>query len=231
MSLDEGGLVERTFGPETVRSARVVPGSPAELGRTLDEFLVAGQLLQAVRRSERILLYRPAVDWASQVARTASSTSRRYYVASARSVEVRLEPTEVEGRTLVELDVDPGTRGDTMAGAVFGALLGGGGAGAGVGFLVATTAPVVAAVGLGLAVGAGSAAGITWSVGRAHRRKLAEVRGEVEGILDHLEAGERPEPPPPSWMRWVKRQFHGARRLLGEEGEDRVRGGGTRSEP
>lgn len=227
-SFDEGPVLDRLFGPETIRAARVVPGARRELARILDEFLVAGQLLQPVRRSERILQYRPAVDWASQVARAASSTSRRYYVASARSVEVRLESSGEEDRTLVELEVDPGTRGDNLAGAVFGALVAGGGGGAGVGFVVATTAPVVVAVGLGLAAGAGCAAGVTWAVGRSHRKKLAEVRSEVEGILDRLEAGESPEPPPPSWMRWVKRQFHGARRLLGDDGGE---GGWTGSGP
>lgn len=217
---ERDGLAERLFGPETVRAARVVPGSPGEVARTLDEFLVAGTLLQSVRRSDAVLQYRPAVDWASQVARAAASTSRRYYVASARSVEVRLEPSPGEGRTVVEMEVDPGTRGDNVAGAVVGALLAGGAAGAGAGFLVAAAAPVLVAVAAGVVVGAGCAGGVAWAVGRSNRRRLAEVRNEVEGILDRLEAGESPEPPPPSWMRWVKRQFHGARRLLGEDGGD-----------
>lgn len=215
-----GGVLERTFGPETVRAGRVVPGTPGRLARTLDEFLVAGQLLEPVRRSERILQYRPAVDWASQVARAASSTSRRYYVASARSVEIRLESTDEEGCTLVELEVDPGTRGDSLAGAAFGSLLAGGAGGTGVGFLVAAAAPVLLAVGAGVVVGVGCVAGITWSVGRSHRRRIGDVRDEVEGILDRLEAGESPEPPPPSWRRWVKRHFHGARRLLGDDEDD-----------
>lgn len=215
----EAGLLGRVFGPETVAAHRTVPGTPRELAEILDEFLVAGRLLQSVRSGERILQYRPAVDWASQVARAAASTSRRYYVASARSVEVRFEAEEGGDRTRVELEVDPGTRGDNLAGAAAGAGVAGGAAGAGVGFLVFAMAPLLVAVVAGVVVGAPVAAGAFWAFGRSHRRKLGEVRAEVEGILDQLEAGERPEPPPPSWLRWVKRQFHGARRLLEEGGE------------
>jgi hypothetical protein len=211
------GLVERWFGPEIVRVARVVPRSPSWLARTLDEFLVAGQLLQSVRRGERILQYRPAVDWVSQVARAASSTSRRYYVASARSVEVRLDPTGEEDRTLVELDVDPGTRGDAVSGSVFGGVLGGGAVGVGAGLILSMWADPVFALGAGTVAAAGSASAIGWRVGRSHRKKLGDVQCEVEAILDQLEAGESLEPPPASWLRWVKRQFHGARRLLGDD--------------
>lgn len=213
---DSAGLVDRLFGPETVRVARVVPGTPTVLARTLDDFLVAGQLLQAVRRGERLLQYRPAVDWVSQVARAASSTSRRYYVASARLVEVRLD--EADEGSLVELHVDPGTRDDAVSSAVFGGLMGGLGIGAGMGALsYLWMAPSVALTLSGLtAVASGGAIG--WNVGRSHRRKIGEVRSEVRTVLDQLESGESLEPPPASWLRWVKRQFHGARRLLGEDG-------------
>jgi len=213
---DSAGLVDRLFGPETVRVARVVPGTPTVLARTLDDFLVAGQLLQAVRRGERLLQYRPAVDWVSQVARAASSTSRRYYVASARLVEVRLD--EADEGSLVELHVDPGTRDDAVSSAVFGGLMGGLGIGAGIGALsYLWMAPSVALTLSGLvAVASGGAIG--WNVGRSHRRKIGEVRSEVRTVLDQLESGESLEPPPASWLRWVKRQFHGARRLLGEDG-------------
>ncbi|MBW3534651.1 MAG: hypothetical protein KY453_05450 [Gemmatimonadetes bacterium] len=211
--------MDRLFGPSTLRAARVVPGTPVELARTLDEFLVAGQLLQPVRRSPRMLQYRPAVDWASQVARAASATSKRYYVASARSVEVRLEPVE-EGRSLVELEVDPGTRGDQVAGALAGGGAAGIGGGIGVGVAVATIAPVALAVVAGVVVAGIAGAGVTGMVARSHRNKLVQVRAEMEGVLDRLELGESLEPPPPSWRRWVQRHFHGARRLLDDDTGD-----------
>jgi hypothetical protein len=51
-------------------------------------------------------------------------------------------------------------------------------------------------------------------VGRNHRRKVEEVKMEVEAVLDALEAGGSLEPPPASWRRWVKRHFHGVARDL-----------------
>jgi ribosome assembly protein YihI (activator of Der GTPase) len=59
---------------------------------------------------------------------------------------------------------------------------------------------------------------VTSWAGRSHRRKLQDVRSELEGVLDRLEMGESLEPPPPSWKKWVERQFHGARRLMEDYG-------------
>ncbi len=212
--------LSRLYGPVSLTVLRVVPGTPEDLGRTIDEFMVAGQLLQNVRRSPRLLQYRPAVDWASQVARAASSTSRKYYVASAKRVEVRLEPVD-DVRTVVELEVEPGTRDDHLAGAVIGGIGGGAGAGVGIGLVVAAAGPAALAAAVGIAVGSLTFGGIAWGVGQRHKRRLLEVRSEMEGILDRLEAGEGLEPPPPSWRRWVRRHFHGvAKEILGEVGED-----------
>ena len=202
-----GGAMERLFGPESVRAGRVVPGAPRELAGKLDEFLVGGQLLQAVRKTDRRLQYRPAVDWASQVARAASATSRRYYVAASRSVEIRLEETE-PGQALVDIEVDPGTRSDSVAGAVAGTLAGAVG-GAGAAFAFASVAPLAVAVAAGVVLAAALGAGATYWASSLHRRKLRDVLAEVEGILDLLESGKRLEPPPPSWRQWVRRHFHG----------------------
>lgn len=211
--VEGGGVLDRIFGPAFVRAARVVPGSRDQLSGAIDEFLVASRLLQRVRRGPATLQYRPAVDWASQLARAASLSSRKYYIAAARSVEVNLEPLEGD-RTFVEFLVDPGTRGNNVAGA----LVGGGGGGVAVGVAsaigLATLAPIVLAVGAGVLVAGGLGTGIVYATGLSHKRKLVEVRAEVEGVLDTLEAGLSLEPPPPSWRRWVKRQFHGVARDL-----------------
>jgi hypothetical protein len=210
------GPTAALYGPSFVVASRVVPGDRQELGRKIDEFMVAGHLLQAVRKGTSVLLYRPAVDWASQIARAASSTSRKYYVASAKRVEVRFEPME-EGRTLVEIEVEPGTRDDYMAGGIIGGLGGGAGAGIGVGLAIAAAGPAVLGVAAGVAVGSAVLGGLCWITGAYHKRRLLEVRAEVEGILDRLETGESLEPPPSSWRRWVRRHFHGvAKELLGE---------------
>jgi hypothetical protein len=185
----------------------------------IDDFLVAGRLLQTVRRGSSVLQYRPAVDWASQIARAASSTSRKYYVASAKRVEVRLEEVD-EGHTLVEIEVEPGTRDDYAAGGITGGIAGGGALGTGVGWAIAAAGPAALAVAAGVLVGSAFLGGLCWITGYFHKKRLLEVRAEVEGILDRLEAGETLEPPPPSWRRWVRRHFHGvARELLGEGDE------------
>jgi len=145
----------------------------------------------------------------------ASSTSRKYYVASAKRVEVRFESVE-DGRTLVELEVEPGTRDDYMVGGVMGGLGGGAGAGVGVALAVATAGPVALAVASGIAMGSAVFGGLCWITGYYHKKRLLDVRAEMEGILDRLELGETLQPPPSSWRRWVRRHFHGvAKELLG----------------
>ncbi len=130
------GVLDRIFGPAFIRGARVVPGTPTTLASKLDDFFVGTQLLQPVRRGPTLLQYRPALDWASKLARAASFTQRKYYVASAKSVEVRLEAVD-DNSVLVELVVDPGTRTDN----IMGASVGGGTVGTGVG--IGATATVI----------------------------------------------------------------------------------------
>lgn len=211
------GLLDRVYGSTVIRASRLVPEGRRDLGRKLDEFLVGGQLLEPVRRTPGRLQYRPSVDWMSQVARAASSMSKRYYVASAKSVDVsleELEPGQEQPRTLVEFRVDAGIRDDY----VVGGTLGGGGAGAvggaAVGLGLKALVPVALAIPAGVVTGGLLAAGAVWISTHYHRKRLAEVHTEVEGILDKLELGESLKPPPPSWQRWVKRQFHGARDIL-----------------
>ena len=211
----EGLLADRLIGPSTVIASRVIAASGDELADTLDQFLVGGRLLQRVRRSAKHLQFRPAVDWISQFARAASGTSRRYFVASARSVEITLDPLD-DGRTVVTFLVDPGIRGDYIAGAIGGGGSVGASAGVGSGLMLATTAGASLEVALaaGLAVGTGVIVTAFRMAARGHRRKLDDVTSEVEGILDALEAGHPLEPPPKSWLRRVEDHFHGARRLL-----------------
>ncbi|HSG08090.1 MAG TPA: hypothetical protein VLA36_07025 [Longimicrobiales bacterium] len=208
----EPSFMDRIFGPTVLHATRVVPGTPKDLARTLDDFFAGTQLLQTVRRAPNLLQYRPAQDWASQIARAASFTSRKYYVASAKSVEAHLNAVD-EDSTLVELVVDPGTRGDSIAGASVGGgtagLLTGLGAGA---VLVSSGAVIALSAGMGVVVGGAVLGGIAYATGASHKKKLQEVQSELEGLLDRLENRESLEPPPASWRSWVKRQFHGMAR-------------------
>ena len=197
------------FGSATVWASRTIDRPKADIVAELDEFLVAGRLLQPVRRGEEILQYRPAVDWASRVARTASATSRQHYIAAARLVEVRLEELS-KSQTHVEFLVDPGIQGDYQAGVFFGGGFPGVAAGIVTVAIASPALPVVAAAAAAGVVGLGVATGIAAMMGRAYDRRIGEVLSEIEGVLDSLESGKGLEPPPPAWRRWVKRHFHGA---------------------
>ena len=133
-----GTTFDRIFGFETVTASRVVSDAKVNLKDRLDDFLVASQLLRPVRRTPDLLVYQPAVDWVSRLARAASFTSQEHYIASAKSVEVRLEKLDDE-RVLVELLVDHGNRSTWMAQAA----LGGGIVGAVAGALVTVLAGIV----------------------------------------------------------------------------------------
>jgi hypothetical protein len=219
------GVIDRVFGPTHIRVSRVVPGRPDELARTLDDFMVSTQLLQRVRRGHAVLQYRPAADWASQVARVTSS--RKYYIASAKSVEVRLDAVDAD-RTLVAFAIEPGTRGSDVGGAVFGGAVASTAAGTFSAIGLAMVVPGAFAVAAGVTLGASIWSAIFFGTGAAHRRKVEDVRSEAEGVLDALETGISLEPPPPAWRKWVRRHFHGvAREILGDE-EARVTGRGRR---
>lgn len=208
-----GGAFRALFGSPLVTASRVVPQPRDSVARALDEFMVAGQLLQPVRRTRGLLVYWPAVDWVSQIARAASSTTRRYYVASAKKVEIRLEELDAD-RTVVEFEVDPGTRNNNLAGGITGALTVGAVVGVGMGIALPAALPLAWAVGGGIGLAIACGAPVLWAVGRHHRRQNHEVRIELEGILDQLEQGQDLEPPPPSWRRWVRRHFGGVAREM-----------------
>ena len=199
-------------GGGTVLASRSIERPPNQLVRELDEFMVAGQLLQRVRRKNNLLQYRPAVDWASRVARAASATSSQHHVAAARMVEVRLEDMGQES-TLVQIQVDPGIIANYRAGVLGGGVVGVA-AGAGAGLAMASLVPVLFAIGAGVLAGAASWLTIALASGRGFRRRIGEVHSELEGILDGLESGSGLEPPPPAWRRWVRRHFHGVAREM-----------------
>ena len=206
-----GGRLDRWFGPQFIRAVRLVPGDRSELARRFDDFLVGTQLLQSVRRGSEVLMYRPSVDWASQIARAASSQSRKYYIASARSVEVHLQQLE-KGRSHVEIIVDPGTRGDSVGSAVVFGGIGGVASGTMAGWALSALTPVGLAVGAGVLLAGAVASGAAYRTGASAKKKLQEVKAELEGILDTLELGESLEPPPAAWRQWVRRHFHGVAR-------------------
>lgn len=212
------GVVDRWYGPSCVRVVRVVKGTPAELGRTLEDFFLGTQLLRSIRSTRTVQVYRRARDLGSELARAFSSLSRNSPLANAEGVSVRLEPLG-EDRTLVEIEVEPGLRARHLGAGLGGGLAGGMGLGLGVG--VALAAGGLGGLSLlvaGLAAGGVLGAALWLSV-RAHRGRLEEIRLEAEGILDRLDAGAPVAPAPAPWRHWVRRGLDGlARDLLGRGG-------------
>ena len=210
---------------DEVTASRTIKRSRARVRRELDDFMVGGQLLQRVRGKDDLLQYRPAVDWASRVARAASFRSRQHYVASARLVEFRLERMDAES-TQVEVRVDPGIAGNYRNWWVLAAGTTGVAAGGGVGMslppsLFAVGAFVVA----GVATGVLTSLLVAMLAGPGFRRRVADVQSEVEGVLDGLEREKGLEPPPPAWRRWVRRHFHGvAREMMETPGDSQQQG-------
>ena len=194
---DPQDLVARWFGSVTVRVSRVVPGDTERLRAIIDEFLVAGHLLQPVRQGSDVLLYRPT-RWTRSCWKAAASMSQMVYWASAKEIEVRLKQVG-EATTVVEIAVDLGVRPDYTGGAVVGGL----GAGGGVGFGVAAflgsvlAVPTVGAWSLGIMLGGAVALGVVRVTGHYSRKRRDEVQQE---------RGEDLSPLPASWRRWVTRQ-------------------------
>jgi len=168
---------------------------------------VAGNLLEAVRRGTDLMIYRPAADWISHVARAGASLSRRAHWATSKEVEIHFEQVDAKS-TLIEIRVDPDIRGSYTVGAGVASVVLGGGAGFGVAALAAAwflvpAAPALLFGGLAaVAIGPPTA----WIIGRYSRRARREVEQELEGVLDRLEQGEDLALPPASWRRWVTDQ-------------------------
>lgn len=198
-------VLDRWFGNAHVRVSRIVPGHRREIADSMDEFLVGGHLLSPVRKSEEVLLYRPSEDLVSKIVRAASVSGKANW-ASSREFEVRLRQVDDES-VAVELDVDPGIRGESAAAGIVGGLAAGGGVGFGVGMLLSSIAmPPLAIFPVAIAVGGAMAGGVAWATGKATKKKREQIREELEGVLDTLEGGYQLNPPPTSWRRWVNRQ-------------------------
>lgn len=211
------GRMRALLATGEIHAGRTVERPRARIRSELDDFMVGGQLLQRVRQRDDLLQYRPAIDWASRVARAASSTSRQHYVAASRMVEVRLDELGPDS-TQVDIVVDPGMAGKYRTGAVLGGGMAGAAAGIGAAVGLALLATLPVAVAGGIAAGVAIAVVVASLVAQGFQRRLGEVHLEVEGILDGLESDGGLEPPPPAWRRWVRRHFHGvAREVMGED--------------
>lgn len=211
----EPGLFDRLYGSGTVTAIRTVEMDPEVLIRRLEEYLSTRELLQIVRRQKGVAAFVPADDTFSNVLRTLRRPRRRYHIARAKGVIVRARSLE-EDATHVRVDVNVSherkraIRNGFLGGTIVSLPLG-----AAAFFPVGAAVASVAGDPLGVAAGVvagvsayslGMAGGFTIS-GARFRRRIADARLELQGMLDRLQRGERLEPPPSPLLRRVRSRF------------------------
>jgi hypothetical protein len=205
---------ERYFGPAILTASRPVPGAPESTLRRLEDYLVTREYLQIVRRKGDQVALAPADDTISSIARGLLRSGKRHHVAKAQRVLLSVRPLDAQNAHVrIEADLE-----DKRRESVRGGLFGGGVAGLIVGSLGAVGVDMALGPGLAttiaqtLALGGGIAASATAGIaaaGAGFRRRMAEARMEIDGLLDRLERGDRLEPPPAPWRRRLQGRFFG----------------------
>lgn len=210
----EPSALAGVFGPSVVSASRTVPGDADLTVRRLEEYLSTREYLQLVRRKEGRLIFQPAEDTISLLARGLLRPSNRFQLARSRRVVLSARSMEA-GTTHVQIatDLDDQRRSAIRTGI---------GVGASGGLMVGLTGMAIIAGTLdptaltGVAHVAsllgGTAAGI-WVGIRAtasgFRKRIAAARLELDGLLDRAERGDRLEPPPAPWRRRLELKMLG----------------------
>lgn len=209
----ERSIFEKYFGASVLTASRAVPGDAHVTLRRLEDYLTTREYQQIVRRREGRVLFMPAEDTISYLARGLLRPSHRFQLARSRRVALTARPLDA-GHTHVQIATDMGDqRRGAIRNAVVGGTLGGlvlGGVGAA---LVAVNVPDPAASIAGvvaLAGGLGASISATVSLaGARFRARMAAARLELEGLLDRAERGDSLEPPPAPWRRRLQLRMSG----------------------
>lgn len=183
---EETGSMSRLFGPAHVHASRVIPGQPAAVLDTLDEWMQREELLQVKRRFGDRILWERRSGFLSEMQRGLNVGGRGYHLAKANEVAATALAIDPD-RVLVRLDADAGNvRTQFVAGGA--ALTGGGAAGAAI-LLALGIFPLVALAPLGAAAIGG------WAIARAYTPSAVRIQLALEQVLDRLERGETRRPP------------------------------------
>jgi hypothetical protein len=207
----EHSLLDRVAGPAEISIARVVQNEHGLTFNRLEDYLVTREYLQIVRRQPGAVWLTPAEDLVSKIIRSVTRPSSRHLLTRTRGVALRVHPLE-EGRSHVRLDLNyDSTRKDLIvAGGVVGGVPVGLAAGGILAAAIDALAGPIGAPGVFTALGAGMIVSATAGIGiaAAHFRRLRKkARGEVESLLDRIEAGDRLDPPAPPWRRRLQAQL------------------------
>lgn len=185
----EHGIAARVLGPGTASAARTVTGLPADVLRSVDDWMQREECLRVKRRFVDRITWEPRRDFLGNVKRGLNIGGRGYFLTRATEVAATVIAVD-ERRSLVRLDADlSGARSARAAAGVTSTGLGA------VGAATLATVAVVANVALlpALLIGvipvlAGGAIG--YGIVRDHEKNAARAQLALEQVLDRLEHGE-----------------------------------------
>jgi hypothetical protein len=184
---EEGGVLDRFVGAAVLQASRVVPGGAASVARHLEGYLVEREFFSVLRRLPDRVVYEPAPGAVAAVSRAMSRAFGGKQMLRVSNLEAMVQPLE-EGfchvTLLTRLNQE---RTEHLAGGV----LGGGAAGTMVAVALGIAVDPAAAL-LGVPVLGGGLVGMRWS----YVRTLHRTQVKLESLLDRLEHGELPPPPP-----------------------------------
>jgi hypothetical protein len=204
------------YGPSVVVASRLIPGDADLTIRRLEDYLSTREYLQLVRRKQGRLIFQPAEDTISLLARGLLRPSSRFQLARSRKVVLTARPLE-EGSSHVQIATDMGEqrgsaiRTGVIAGSFCGLATGLTGAAA----IALTMDPGITTAAAAVASVVGASAGGLWIGVKASaagfRKRLAVARQELDGLLDRAERGDRLEPPPAPWRHRLELKMLGTR--------------------
>lgn len=213
----EPSRFEKYFGASVITASRAVPGDAAITLRRLEDYLSTREYQQVVRRRHGKVLFMPAEDTISYLARGLLRPSHRFQLARSRRVVLTARPLDT-GSTHVQLATDLGEqrksaiRRGVVAGGIGGAFIGGVAAAVTVGIglpdVIGAIAPIAAFAG-GMGASVSTALKVS---GSRFRARMAAARLELDGLLDRAERGDPLEPPAPPWRRRLQLRFGGVLR-------------------
>jgi hypothetical protein len=209
-------MFEKYFGASVLTASRSVPGDAAITLRRIEDYLSTREYLQAVRRRHGRVLFMPAEDTISYLARGLLRPSHRFQLARSRRVALIARPLDA-GTTHVQIATDMGEqrKSGIRSGIGFGAFGGMvvGAAAAGLATTLQLPDPVQTVASIAAFAG-GLGASVSASVaisGARFRARMAAARLELEGLLDRAERGDALEPPPAPWRRRLQLKMLGPR--------------------
>jgi hypothetical protein len=210
----EPSAFARYYGSAVVVSSRAIPGDADLTIRRLEDYLSTREYLQLVRRKQGRLVFQPAEDTISLLARGLLRPSSRFQLARSRTVVLTARPLE-EGRSHVQIATDMGEqrRSAVRTGVIAGSFCGLAAGLTGAVAIALTMEPSLTTAASQIAALAGSTAGGLWigikATASGFRNRIAVARQELDGLLDRAERGDRLEPPPAPWRRRLELKMLG----------------------